>query len=60
MQRNVMQKAILISIVAATIIIPMWAAREGSARRGLRKAIACIAVFNIAYLLAVMFIYPRL
>ena len=55
-----MQKAILISIVAATIIIPMWAARERSARRGLRKAITCIAVFNIAYLLAVMFIYPRL
>jgi hypothetical protein len=55
-----MQKAILISIVAATIIIPMWAARDRSPRRGLRKAIAYIAVFNIAYLLAVMFIYPRL
>jgi hypothetical protein len=55
-----MQKAILISIVAATIILPMWAARERSARRGLRKAIAWIAVFNVAYLLAVIFVYPRL
>ena len=55
-----MQKAILISIVAATIIIPMWAARDRSARRGLRKAMVWIAVFDVAYLLAVMFIYPRL
>jgi len=51
---------LLISIVAATIIIPMWAARERSARRGLRKAAAYVVLFNLIYLLAVMFIYPRL
>jgi hypothetical protein len=54
------QKTILISIIAATILIPMWAARERGARRGLRKAIAGVVVFNVLYLLAVMFIYPRL
>jgi hypothetical protein len=56
-----MQKALLISIVAATLIIPMWAARgRGSARLGLRKTMTYMMVFNIVYLLAVMFIFPRL
>jgi hypothetical protein len=56
-----MQKALLISIAAATIMIPMWAARrERSARRGLRKTLAYMLAFNLVYLLALMFIYPRL
>jgi hypothetical protein len=55
-----MQKALLISIAVATIIIPMWAARDRRARRGLRKAVVCLVLFNVVYFLAVMFVYPRL
>ena len=55
-----MQKFILISIVIATIAVPTWAAREKNARKGLRKALTWMVVFNVVYLVALMFIYPRL
>ena len=55
-----MQKALLISIIVATLAIPMWTAQDRSARRGLRRAVVWMALFNVVYLLAVMFIYPRL
>jgi hypothetical protein len=55
-----MQKALLISIVAATLVIPMWAARDRNPRRGLRKVVTRVLLFNLVYLLALMFIYPRL
>jgi hypothetical protein len=38
----------------------MRAARDRSARRGLRKALVWMFAFDVCYLVAVMFIYPRL
>jgi hypothetical protein len=55
-----MQKLILVSILFASVGVPIWAARERSARRGLKKALFAMLVFDVAYLLAVLFIYPRL
>ena len=55
-----MQKLILVSILLANVAIPVWAARERSARRGLWKALCAMLVFDVAYLLAVLFVYPRL
>jgi hypothetical protein len=55
-----MQKALLISIVVATLVLPMWAARERGARRGLKKALASMLVFMLLYLVGIMFVFPRL
>ena len=54
-----MQKIILMSVIYATAIIPLLAARDTSARRGLRRAIAWLLAFNVIYLLAVVFLYPH-
>ena len=55
-----MQKLILISIVLANVAIPIWASRERGARRGLKKMLVAMVLFNLAYLLALIVIYPRL
>jgi hypothetical protein len=55
-----MQKLILISILLASAVIPARAARERSARRGLRKALFAMLVFYVLYVLALVFVYPRL
>ena len=54
-----MQKLILVSILALTVILPAVAAREPNPRRALRKLLAWSAVGLLAYLLAVVFLYPR-
>jgi hypothetical protein len=58
--RRAMQKVILISILFANVVIPLLAARERSAKRGLKKTLVYMVAFNVIYLLALMFIYPRL
>jgi hypothetical protein len=55
-----MQKVILISILLANVIIPLRAAWERSARRGLKKALFFMLVFEAAYVAAVVLVYPRL
>lgn len=55
-----MQKLLLASILLAHIVIPMWGAGDKNAVRGLKKTLACMMAFNISYLLAILFVYPRL
>lgn len=55
-----MQKLILVSILFAGVAIPIWSARDKSARRGLMKALVAMVAFDVAYLVAVLFLYPRL
>jgi len=55
-----MQKLILVSILFAVVAIPVWASHDRSARRGLRKALLAMLVFDVVYVLSVMFLYPRL
>jgi hypothetical protein len=55
-----MQKLLLVSLLIATVALPMWAARARSARLGLRRAVFWMLAFNILYLLAVRLVYPRL
>jgi hypothetical protein len=55
-----MQKIILISILFADVLIPLWAARERNAIQGLKKTLFYMFIFNAVYLLLVMFVYPRL
>jgi hypothetical protein len=53
-------KLVLFSVVIAMIALPILTARDSSPRRGLNRTLLLVIVFNVLYLLAVRFIYPRL
>jgi len=55
-----MAKLILLSIVAVTLIVPAVAAAERSPRLALQKVLAWTLIGIFVYLVAVLFIYPRL
>jgi hypothetical protein len=55
-----MQALLLSSILIATVAIPVRAARDPSARRGLRRAVLQMVLFSAAYTLACAFVYHRL
>jgi hypothetical protein len=54
-----MEKLVLLSIVAVTIIVPAVAAAERSPRLALQKVLAWTLIGIFGYLVAVLFIYPR-
>lgn len=53
-------KLVLISILIMSIIIPARAAAAKDSRAGLKKALLQMTVFNLFYVLAVTYLYPRL
>jgi hypothetical protein len=55
-----MQRLILMSILALTIVTPAVAARATNPRHAVRKLLAWTAVGLCVYELAVLFVYPRL
>jgi hypothetical protein len=55
-----MQKLLTLSIVLATVIIPIWAALEKNPRKAFKKAIFWFVCFNAFYVFALRFIFPRL
>jgi hypothetical protein len=52
-------KLFLLSIVFAPIVLPLRAARAKNARKGFRKTIIHMALFNVFYLFVLLFIYGR-
>lgn len=54
-----MSKLILLSIIVAMVAIPARAAREKNARKGLRKVVIQMLVFEVFYLFALRFLYGR-
>jgi hypothetical protein len=55
-----MGKLLLISIVLATFVLPLRAARDPEPVRGLRRAVVGMAVFVFLYVLGIVYILPRL
>jgi hypothetical protein len=55
-----MQKALLISILAATMLIPLFAARGGSVKQAVKRSATATAVFCALYWLGLLFVYPML
>ena len=55
-----MAKFVLLSVIIGSIAVPVFAAREANAMRGLKKTVLLLLAFNLFYLFAVRFIYPRL
>jgi hypothetical protein len=53
-------KLLLVSVIVATLAIPMRAARHPSPARALRRAAAWLAAYYAAYLFGVLYVYPRL
>ncbi|HET9450621.1 MAG TPA: hypothetical protein VFO83_07060 [Aggregicoccus sp.] len=54
-----MGKLILISIVIVPILIAVVAAREPRAVRGFKRLLWLGLAFNLLYVVAVLFVYPR-
>jgi hypothetical protein len=52
-----MAKLILLSVIIASIALPARAAKEQNPRRGLKKVITFVLVFNLLYVLAIRFLY---
>lgn len=55
-----MQKALLISILAVTIIIPLASARGGSLNSAVRRSVIATGVFCTLYWIGLLFVYPNL
>jgi hypothetical protein len=55
-----MQKALLISILAATILIPLFAARGRSVKQAVRRSAIATGIFCVLYWLGLLFVYPSL
>jgi len=55
-----MQKFVLMSILAISVIVPAIAAREPNPRLALRKALVWTVLGIFGYVIAVVFVYPRL
>ena len=55
-----MQKALLISILAATILIPIFASKGGSVKSAVRRSAIATAAFCVFYWLGLLFVYPTL
>jgi hypothetical protein len=54
-----MAKLILLSIIFASIALPARAARQANPKKGLRKVIIYVLVFNALYLFALRFVWMR-
>ncbi|MFN0064058.1 MAG: hypothetical protein ACKVPX_16240 [Myxococcaceae bacterium] len=55
-----MAKALVLSVLVALLGIPLWASKEASPRRALKRAIVMTLAFNVVYTLATLFIYPKI
>ncbi len=55
-----MHKLLLLSILLATIAIPVRGARNTNPVRGLKKTVLHMFAFECFYLVAVIYLYPRL
>ena len=55
-----MGKAIVFSVLVATVVIPLWYARERRSDRGLHKATVAFWTFCVVWALATLYVAPRL
>lgn len=55
-----MSKLLLLSVMIATLAIPIRASRDPSYARGLRRTVRQYLLFMIVYVFACLVVYPRL
>jgi hypothetical protein len=54
-----MGKLILLSLLFATMVVPMRAARDASPARGFRRALVWMFSVMAIYLVLLLYVYPR-
>ncbi len=54
-----MGKGILLSVIVATVALPMIAARDPSPLRAFKRTLWYAFWFNVAWAFGVIFVYPR-
>jgi hypothetical protein len=55
-----MAKLLLLSVIFATIALPARAARLKNPKVGLKKTLVWLAVFNLFYVFALVYLFGRL
>lgn len=55
-----MQKLLLISILFATVLIPLFVARGGSVKSAVRRAMIATGIVCLGYWFGLLFVYPVL
>jgi hypothetical protein len=55
-----MQKLLLVSILIATVAIPVQTSRAKTRAEGVKRTVKWMIGFCVFYLIALMYIYPRL
>jgi hypothetical protein len=57
---SAMRSLLLNSILIATVLIPIWAARDPHPRRGLMRALVGLWLYNVVYAFACAYVWARL
>jgi hypothetical protein len=55
-----MKKFILMSVLYATIVLPILAARERNAARGVKRAVAMFVAYNFLYAFLVLVVWTSM
>ena len=55
-----MKKLILLSVIIASVVLPARAARAENAKKGLKKALIQLAVFEIIYVILLTQVWFRM
>ena len=55
-----MAKLLLLSVVLMSVWLPIMTARDSNQKRGLKRLVHGIILFNIFWVFAALVIYPRL
>ena len=55
-----MKKLLLLSVIIASIVLPIRGTKNPNPRVGLKKALRGIAIFNVIYLFLLLFVWHRL
>jgi hypothetical protein len=55
-----MRNLVLLSVVIASLMIPILSALSANSRRGFLRAVSIAAAFNLFYLLLLLYVYPHL
>ena len=54
-----MDKLVLLSVLFSLIAFPIMVSREGNQKKAFKRALVFVLAFNVFYVIALRFIYPR-
>ena len=57
---SILKKLILLSVIIASVVVPARAARAKNGRKGLKKALIQMAIFEVVYVFLVTQVWFRM